>query len=312
MADVDTFVGLRPLLFSVAYRMLGSATEADDVLQEAYLRWADVPDGEVSSARAYLTTVVVRLCVDQLRSARVRRESYVGTWLPEPVLLGSPPDPSAAAELADSVSLAFLVMLEELTPVERAAFLLREVFGYDYAELAGMLDRSEAGCRQLVSRARRHVSERRTRFDADRERSRQLTRRFLAACATGDLDGLLSMLAQDVVVWSDGGGKAKAALRPVHGADKVARLLVGISQKGLAGAEIREVDINGQPGLVVLSDGVVTTAAVADVLDGQITAVRIVANPDKLIALQAATGQPPRGDHGTLHADTPMQPTRPP
>lgn len=299
MADVDTFVGLRPLLFSVAYRMLGSATEADDVLQEAYLRWADVASAEVSSPQAYLTTVVVRLCVDQLRSARVRRESYVGTWLPEPVLLDPQPDASAAVELADSVSLAFLVLLEELTPVERAAFLLREVFGYPYAELAAMLDRSEISCRQLVSRARRHVAERRTRFDADQERSRELTRRFMAACATGDLAGLLSMLAQDVVVWSDGGGKVQAALRPVFGADKVARLLIGIVRKVPAGASIREVDINGQPGLVLVSDGVVTGAVVVDVLDGQVTAVRIVANPDKLRALQTPTptARPRTGDH---------------
>lgn len=293
MADVDAFVQLRPLLFSVAYRMLGSATEAEDVLQEAYLRWAEVPEGEAFSPRAYLTTVVVRLCVDHLRSARVRRESYVGTWLPEPLLVDPWADPSAAAELADSVSLAFLVLLEELTPVERAAFLLREVFGYDYRELAGMLDHTEASCRQLVSRARRHVAERRTRFDADRERSRALTRQFLAACTTGDLDGLMVLLAQDVVVWSDSGGKAQAPRRPVYGRDKVARLLIGIAQKAPENTAIREADINGQPGLVLVLDGKVTGAVVADVLDGQITTVRMLVNPDKLASLQTAIS----GDH---------------
>ncbi|MGB9378087.1 MAG: RNA polymerase sigma-70 factor [Mycobacteriales bacterium] len=290
MAEVDTFVSLRPLLFSVAYRMLGSATEAEDVLQEAFLRWADIPDAQVSSPRSYLTTVVVRLCVDQLRSARVRRESYVGTWLPEPLLMDPAPDASAAAELSDSVSLAFLVLLEELTPVERAAFLLREVFGYPYPEVAAMLDKTEAACRQLVSRARRHVAERRSRFDADRDRSRELTRRFMAACATGDLDGLLSMLAQDVVVWSDGGGKAQAPRRPVYGADKTARLIVGIGTRMTPGSAFREVNLNGQPGLIVVLDGVVTGALVLDVLDGQVSAIRLLTNPDKLAALRPAAG----------------------
>ena len=298
MANVDAFVQLRPLLFSVAYRMLGSATEAEDVLQEADLRWADVSDADVSSPQAYLTTVVVRLCVDQLRSARVRRESYVGPWLPEPLVLDPASDPAIAAELADSVSLAFLVLLEELTPVERAAFLLREVFGYGYADLSGMLHTSDANCRQLVSRAKQHVAQRRTRFDADRQRSRELTRQFLTACASGDLDGLLSLLAQDVVAYSDGGGKVQAARRPVVGADKVARLLIGLAQKGLPGAAVREVDINGQPGLVVVIDGVVGTAIVADTMNGQITAIRIVANPDKLLALQASAGNGLPGEAG--------------
>ena len=292
MGDSDVYLRLRPQLFGVAYRMLGSATEAEDVVQEAYLRWIGVPDDEVSSPRAYLTSVVVRLCVDQLRSARARRESYVGPWLPEPLLIDDvaasapAPDPSAAAELADSVSLAFLVLLEELTPEERAAFLLREVFGYGYPEVAAMLGKSEPACRQLVSRGRRHVAERRTRFDADKQRSRELTHRFLTACATGDLDGLLSTLAEDVVVWTDGGGKAQAALRPIHGADKAARFLLGISAKGAAGATVQEVPINGQPGAVLLVDGSVAAALATDVADGLITGVRIIANPDKLAALQ--------------------------
>lgn len=284
MADTEAFVDLRPLLFAVAYRMLGSATEAEDVLQEAYLRWADV--AEASSPRAYLTTVVVRLCVDHLRSARVRRESYVGTWLPEPVLLD--PEPDAVAVLADSVSLAFLVLLEELTPVERAAFLLREVFGYEYGEIGAMLDHTEVSCRQLVSRAKRHVAERRTRFDADREHSRELTRQFLAACATGDLEGLMSLLASDVVVYADGGGKAQANPRPVHGADKAGRLLIGIARKATPGFTVREVILNGQPGLVLLVDGVVTTALVLDVAGGLVSVVRIVANPDKLTSVREA------------------------
>jgi RNA polymerase sigma-70 factor (ECF subfamily) len=292
MADTDTYLDLRPLLFAVAYRMLGSASEAEDVLQEAYLRWADVPEGEASSPRAYLTTVVVRLCVDTLRSARVRRERYVGPWLPEPILLGPQPDASDAAVLADSVSMAFLVLLEELTPAERAAFLLREVFGYSYPDIAGMLGRSEAGCRQLASRAKRHVAERRRRFDADRRHGRELTRRFLAACTTGDLDGLLALLAEDVVVYSDGGGKVQAARRPVFGADRASRLLIGIARKAPPGMTADEVDINGQPGVVLRVDGTAISAMVVDVAEGRINAVRIVANPDKLGALQASLSGP--------------------
>jgi RNA polymerase sigma-70 factor (ECF subfamily) len=280
--DLDEFLTARPRLFSVAYRMLGSASEAEDVLQEAYLRWQSADRGQVESPQAFLTSIVVRLSIDVLRSARVRREAYVGPWLPEPLVVDQAPGPAEAAELADSVSLAFLVLLEELTPVERAVFLLREVFGYGYPEVAAMVGKSEANCRQLVARGRRHIAERRTRFDADSEHGRELTARFLGACLTGELDDLMEMLAEDVVVWSDGGGKVQAARRPVVGKDKAARFLVGIAAKG--GAELvgRLVSVNGQPGAIFGTDGQVRYALALDVLDDQIVGVRLVANPDKL------------------------------
>jgi RNA polymerase sigma-70 factor (ECF subfamily) len=289
MSELDDFLEQRPRLFSIAYRMLGSASEAEDVLQEAYLRWQAAPRDDVESVAGYLTSVVVRLSIDVLRSARVRREAYVGPWLPEPLVVDAEPGPDEAAELADSVSLAFLVLLEELTPVERAVFLLREVFGYDFSTVAAMVGKSEANCRQLVVRGRRHVAERRTRFEADSRHGRELTAQFLAACMSGDLEGLLGLLADDVVVWSDGGGKAQAARRPVVGKHKAARFLTGIAAKGGADYTGRLVAVNGQPGGVFGKDGRIDYALALDILDGQIVGVRLVANPDKLRHLQ---GQP--------------------
>lgn len=287
MGDLETFLGLRASLFGVAYRMLGSATEAEDVVQEAYLRWSGRAGGDVAAPSAYLTTIVTRLCIDQLRSARVNRETYKGPWLPEPVEAHSP-EPGESAELADSLSLAFLVLLEELQPVERAAFLLHDVFDYPYDEIAGIVDRSEAACRQLVSRARRRVDEPRQRFDADRAHGREMTRRFLAACGTGDLDGLLALLSDDVIVWTDGGGQVRAALRPVTGPHRAARFLLSVARKFPAGASSREVDLNGQPGLVFEVEGRVTVALTLDVVDDRVVGVRVVTNPDKLVALQPA------------------------
>lgn len=286
MADVSVFLEHRPLLLGVAYRMLGSASEAEDVVQEAYLRWAAIPDGTADNPRAYLTTAVVRLCLDQLRSARIRRENYVGEWLPEPVTSDPLEDGAAATELADSLSLAFLVMLEELTPLERAAFLLREVFQFDYEEVGAMLGRSAQACRQLVARGKRHVAERRIRFDADRRRSAQVATSFMTACATGDLQGVLSLLAEDVVVHSDGGGKVTAGRRPVYGREKAARFLVGISHKQPAGASLRGTLINGQPGAVVMVEDQVYGAVSLDIVDGLVAGVHIVVNPDKLTAVR--------------------------
>ena len=285
MADVSVFMEYRPLLLGVAYRMLGSASEAEDVVQEAYLRWAAIPDGTADNPRAYLTTAVVRLCLDQLRSARARRENYVGEWLPEPVTSDPLEDGAAAAELADSLSLAFLVMLEELTPLERAAFLLREVFQFDYEEVGAMLGRSAPACRQLVARGKRHVAERRIRFDADRRRSNTVATQFLTACATGDLQGVLSLLAEDVVVHSDGGGVVTAGRRPVYGRDKAARFLLGIARKQPEGASLRPTTINGQPGAAVLIADHVFGVVSLDIVDGLIAGVRIVVNPDKLSAV---------------------------
>ena len=291
-AGESAFLALRPLLLAVAYRMLGSATEAEDVVQDAFVRWSAAERDAVESPKAYLTTMVTRLCIDRSRSARARRETYPGPWLPEPV--AAEPDPASSAELADSLSLAFLVLLEELGPVERAAFLLRDVFGYDYDEVAEMTGASPANCRQMVSRARRRVVERRQRFDADALRSEELVARFLSACATGDVSGLMAMLSEDVVVWTDGGGKARAAPRPVVGPFRAARFLVSISRRGIPeDAQVRALRLNGQPGLVIESAGQVTTAIVLDVVDDLIIGVRVVANPEKLAAVQPGAGRFP-------------------
>jgi RNA polymerase sigma-70 factor (ECF subfamily) len=289
VADVAPFVSLRPVLFGVAYRMLGSAAEADDIVQEAYLRWAAVDTSEVENPRAYLTTVVTRLSIDHLRSARVRRESYRGPWLPEPILVD---EPAAPGLLADSLSMAFLVLLEELAPTERAAFLLREVFGYDYEDIARMLERTEPSCRQLVSRARHRIGDRRKRFDADREQSRELTRRFVAACGSGDVAGLMSLLTDDVMVWTDGGGKAKASPRPVVGPWRSARFLIHVAKTFPAGVQIREATLNGQPGIIFEQEGEVTSAVVVDVLGGRIAGIRVVANPEKLAAVRSGSAGP--------------------
>jgi RNA polymerase sigma-70 factor (ECF subfamily) len=285
MAETAVFLGLRPTLFGVAYRMLGSASEAEDVLQEAFLRWQAQDDGTVESPKAFLTSVVTRLCIDQLGSARARRETYVGQWLPEPV--STEPEPGRAAELADSLSLAFLVLLEELSPAERAAFILREVFGYSYEETASMLERNQAACRQLVSRAHRQIDGRRRRFDADRARGQELVERFLVACGGGDVDGLLSLLAPDVVVWTDGGGRARAAPRPVVGPARATRFLINVAKRLPADAVVRIAVLNGQPGIVVEEGGAATLATTFDVIDGVICGVRIVSNPDKLGAVGA-------------------------
>lgn len=293
MGDVGAFVELRPVLFGVAYRMLGSAAEADDIVQEAYLRWAAVDGAEVESPRAYLTTVVTRLSIDHLRSARVRRESYRGPWLPEPVYVDETGE-RGSGNLADSLSMAFLVLLEELAPAERAAFLLREVFGYEYKDIAQMLERNEPACRQLVSRARHRIGDRRKRFDADREQSLALTRRFVAACATGDVAGLMSLLTDDVIIWTDGGGKARSAPKPVVGPWRSARFLIHVAKDFTATTQVREAILNGQPGLVFEDQGEITSAVVIDVLGGRISGVRVVANPEKLAAVRSSP-TPPSG-----------------
>ena len=285
---LEEFLAARPMLFALAYRMLGSAAEAEDVLQEAWLR-ASAATG-VQNAEAWLTTVVTRLCLDVLGSARARREEYVGPWLPEPIVTDGP---EQAAELADSVSLAFLVMLESLTPAERAAFLLREVFRFDYAEVAAMLERSEASCRQLVSRAHQHVDERRVRFTADRDRAQELSLRFLVACQTGDLGVVTSLLAADAVLVSDGGGKVSAARRPVNGPDKIGRFLIGVLRKPGPPVDYVPATVNGEPGVIGLVDGVAITAVAVEVVDDLITGIRIVSNPDKLARLR------PRSDEST-------------
>jgi RNA polymerase sigma-70 factor (ECF subfamily) len=281
-----TFESLRPLMFSIAYRMLGSVSEAEDTVQEAFLRYQRALDSgeEIESPKAYVSAVVTRLAIDELRSARVRRERYVGQWLPEPLLTDEEADPAAQAEQADSLSMAFLLVLERLSPVERAVFLLHDVFAYGYDEIAAIVGKSEANCRQLASRARRHVESEKPRFGASRRERDELAARFFAAASEGDLDGLVEMLAADVVVYGDGGGKAPQWGRPIAGADRVGRLFVTLGrQMAELGVTAALREVNGQPGAVVLdSDGQVVNVFSLDIVDGAVQTVRSVINPDKL------------------------------
>jgi RNA polymerase sigma-70 factor (ECF subfamily) len=289
----EVYAELRPLMFSIAYRMLGSASEAEDVVQEAFLRYhRESSSGTaVDSPKAYLSTITTRLAIDQLRSARVRRERYVGTWLPEPVVTDAESDVEAHAETADSLSMAFLVLLESLTPVERAVFLLHDVFDYGYEEIARVVGRNEQNCRQIAVRARRQVEAKRPRFEADRRQREELAQRFFEAVTNGDEAGLLGLLSQDVIAYGDGGGKAPAFPKPVYGREKVARLLLtaaerGQQERGVRGASF--VEINGQPGAVFLDAENRPVAAVTlDIADGLVQTVRAVANPEKLDHLDA-------------------------
>jgi RNA polymerase sigma-70 factor (ECF subfamily) len=287
----DPFAELRPLLFSIAYRMLGSASEAEDIVQEAFLRFhrESAQGTAIESPKAYLSAVATRLSIDHLRSARVRRESYVGTWLPEPVLTDQESDAERHAETADSLSMGFLVLLENLTPVERAVFLLREVFEYDYDEIASVVGKTEENCRQIAVRARRQVQAGRPRFEASRARREELARRFFQAAAEGDVEGLIGMLADDVVAYADGGGKATAFPRPVHGRDRVARILQGPAARGerLSVAGMRLAEINGQPGALFLDpDGIPVVAVSLDIADGLVQTLHAVTNPEKLAHLR--------------------------
>lgn len=287
MSQAEVFNQHRPLLFSIAYRMLGSVMDAEDAVQEAFLRWEQSPQDGVRAPKSYLSTVVTRLCIDQLRSARTQREQYIGPWLPEPLITGEAADVDDKLSLADSISMAFLVLLERLAPVERAVFLLREVFGYEYAEIAAIVEKSEANCRQILRRARERIAQERPRFDASREQAEQITRRFLEASLNGDMQGLLELLADDAVLWSDGGGKVNAALNPVRGADKVARFFIGIVRKAPVSLAIRPAFINGAVGIIAYVDGRAQSAGALEIAGGKVRGVRIVVNPDKLRHLPA-------------------------
>ncbi len=287
MGTPEVYQQLRPLMFSIAYRMLGSVSEAEDVVQEAFLRFhrAGSEGQEVESPKAYLSAVTTRLCIDYLRSARARRETYPGEWLPEPLLTDpAAPDPADSAEQADSLSMAFLLLLERLSPPERAVLLLHDVFGYGYPEIAGIVGRSEDNCRQLALRARRHVSEHRPRFEASRRKREELASRFFQAVGDGDLDGLVSMLAADVTVYGDSGGMRPSWPRPIAGRDKVARLVISLGEQIRAvGATIRLSEINGQPGaLLVDADGALVNVFVLDIADGQVQTIRSVISRAKL------------------------------
>jgi RNA polymerase sigma-70 factor, ECF subfamily len=288
----EIYQSLRPLLFSIAYRMLGSVTEAEDIVQESFVRYqrALADQGAPESPKAYLSAITTRLCIDDLRSARVRRESYVGEWLPEPLLtgpsqLGQPaPDPAAVAEQADSLSMAFLLLLERLTPVERAVFLLHDVFSYDYDETAGIVGRSATTCRQLAHRARQHIGAARPRFEASASQRDELAARFFDAVARGDMDGLVGLLAADVEVHGDAGGVPPFWPRPIVGSDRVARLLAGLgAQLRDVHGSLRPVQVNGQPGALVLApDGSLISVFILDIADGQIQTVRSVISRAKL------------------------------
>ncbi|OMI34635.1 RNA polymerase sigma-70 factor [Streptomyces sparsogenes] len=284
----DVFEAHRSLLTAVAYRMLGRVADAEDVVQEAWLRWSGADRDAVRDPRGFLVRVTTRLAIDRLRQAQSRREAYVGPWLPEPLVtdLGhAVPDTAERALLAESVSLAVLVVLESLSPLERAVFVLREAFGFAYGEIATALDRTEPAVRQLAGRARRHVEERKPRFEVDPAQRRDLTERFLAAARDGDLEGLLTLLAPDVRLIGDSGGKSKAPLRVMETADKIARFMVAVAQDAGQHPELAFTEINGGPALVLFADGRPDTVLSLDVADGLVQAVYIVRNPDKLAHL---------------------------
>jgi RNA polymerase sigma-70 factor (ECF subfamily) len=279
------FEELRPLLFSIAYRILGSVGEAEDAVQETWLRY-QTSTTRPSSPKAFLSAVVTRISIDVLRSARARRETYVGQWLPEPLLTDEPSygDPERAAQLADSLSMAALLILERLTPVQRAVFVLHDVFGFPFDEIADVVGKSAPACRQLASRARRQMEQDRPRFEADTRERDGLAARFFEAVTAGDVEGLRELLAADVQVYGDGGGKAPQWARVVVGGDKVARMFAGLGLRfaGL-GLQVEAHEVNGQPGAVLRDrDGLVINVISLDVLDGQIQVIRSVINPDKL------------------------------
>jgi len=271
----------RPALARLAYRMLGSLSDADDVMQEAYLRWTSSNRDEVKSPRAYLHSIVTHLCIDQRKAVEERKQTYVGPWLPEPIV-EMRQSGGDRVEAAESVSMALLLILESLSPTERAAYLLRRIFDYPYDEIAQILGKPEPSCRQLVSRAESRVLERRPRFEADPAQVERLTEAFVQACSTGELHALVGILASDAVVYTDGGGKVAAALAPIRGAEHVARLFLGIMRKAPPDVEIHRVRVNGQPGLMAVVHGQILTLLTFDVVDDRIATCFVVRNPEKL------------------------------
>jgi RNA polymerase sigma-70 factor (ECF subfamily) len=283
MTRAEEFEQLRPLLFSIAYRILGSVSEAEDAVQESWLRYESSPT-QPRSTKAFLSAVVTRVSIDVLRSARVRREEYVGQWFPEPLLTDPYQDPERSAELADSVSMAALLLLERLSPLERAVFVLREVFGFGFGEVAAAVGRSETACRQLAVRARRHMDAGRPRFEADRRERDELAAQFFDALREGDVEGLRELLAADVQMTGDGGGKAPQLARSIVGADNAARVLASIFPRLVSiDVTLEPHEVNGQPGAIFRDrNGKVLLALALDVLDGRIQTIRSVINPDKL------------------------------
>ncbi len=280
---VESFTEHRNLLFGVAYRMLGSVAEAEDMVQDTFLRAQRQDSSSVGTPKAWLITTITRLCIDQLRSARRRREEYVGVWLPEPLVDATVPSPDAAADMSDSLSIAFLLMLEQLTPVERAVFLLREAFDMEYADIAGIVDKSEANCRQIVTRAKAHLGRREsTTALRPTARTEQIVQRFLAACVTGDVKELLAVLADDAVFYADGGGRVKAATAPIETAEQISQFLLKIREVAFVGADIALVRVNGDIGVRIRRrDHLIAVASFAFAGD-RIRAIYNVLNPDKL------------------------------
>jgi RNA polymerase sigma-70 factor, ECF subfamily len=282
----ESFETYRGYLFSIAYRMLGSVMDAEDMVQETFLRYQARQPQHIDSLKAYLTTILTRLCMNQLQLAHRKRETYLGPWLPEPIATAdtaSPGNPEEHVDEYESLSLAFLVLLEELQPAERAVFLLREVFDYEYAEIATFLGKSESACRQALSRAKKHLADHRPRFPISTSLHQQLLTRFIEAVEVGDMDGLMSMLAEDVTLWADGGGKVRgAATRPLFGRMAVARFSMGTTRFIPTGAHIEVAQVNGQPAVVVRTTDRVFLVLAIEVVAQQIQAVRVIANPEKL------------------------------
>jgi RNA polymerase sigma-70 factor (ECF subfamily) len=278
----QTFTQYRPLLFSIAYKMLGSVMEAEDIVQDAFLRWRESIGEEIRSPKSYLATIVTRLSIDRLRSAQLQRESYIGPWLPEPLITEKGQSTAEIVSKAEHVSMAFLVLLENLSPIERAVFLLREVFDYDYADIARIVDKSEANCRQIARRARQRVDTGQSRFQAPPEKQQAMVQQFIAACATGDLPGLIHLLSDDIGLYSDGGGKVTAARKPVLGSQKVATFLLNITRQAPPDVSIQPTWINGRFGLIVYFGRTPQSVYSFDLDGEQIKKIYVVVNPDKL------------------------------
>jgi RNA polymerase sigma-70 factor (ECF subfamily) len=286
---LTTFSEHRSLLFSIAYRMMGTVADAEDVLQDAFIRWQQTPRGDIRSPKAFLVTMVSRLCLNNLQSAHAQREQYVGQWLPEPVVTDSASDPASGVLADESISMAFLVVLERLSPIERAVFLLREVFDYEYAEISATVGRTEANCRQILRRAKEHVQAARPRFTPSARERSDLLARFVQAATTGDLDGLVALLASDAVLHTDGGGKAPALPNLVHGSSNIARAILG----GMAKFAPKNfltglVEINGEPGFVSYFNGKPAIALILHISDDHIETIYAISNPDKLVHLPGA------------------------
>jgi RNA polymerase sigma-70 factor (ECF subfamily) len=279
---ITPFLEYRPLLFGIAYRMLGSVAEAEDMVQETYLRWQRQDAAAIDSPKAWLVTAITRLCIDQLKSARSQREEYYGIWLPEPLVEAPAPSPADSAALADSLTMAFMMMLEKLTPLERAALLLRDVFAYDYKEIAAIVGKSEANCRQIVSRAKSGLPGVAELPAAPSEQAKRIVEKFLHATTTGEMSDLLAVLTDDATLYSDGGGKVLAAGRPIISADHITRFLFGIRRKRSVLLDYRLVEINGRMGALGFLDGRIDRAVSFEISDGRIREIYLIRNPDKL------------------------------